>query len=527
MWVSIMIGVILFFILVFMSAGMRELPGVDRDFRLPLLYFGAIILMLIVDRWHRLINTGMTIEIITNINLRISDSLFRVSFEDYQSLDKDRILSVVSEDSRLTSDGIDSAARFILLFILQIAELIYLGFLSPPIFAVSIVFMATVYITIFLMLRRISEIEDNVTKMEARAHRGLRGQLTGFKELLLHKKKRTEYFYAEIAKPTLDMAQEKQKEKFYLSLLFVISDVALLLFAGLFIIAMPLFEIGALELAAHGGLIILFFPIALFMELPNVSRAALALGRLRATMRSLEEMAGRRNALEPGADDPMPLPTQPFSIALEHVAYRYPDTDTDSGFSFGPVDLSIQPGTINFLVGGNGSGKSTCLKILIGLYPPSSGQITFDGDKASMSHYRHAFSTVFVESHLFDRIFGVDHAEDATVNKMLKDWGIGAKTEFRAGRFTKTALSTGQKKRAIMVGALLEDKPLLVLDEWAADQDPEFRVWFYREFLPRMREAGKTIIMVTHDDRFFDVADQVLYFDFGRLVRTEQQPVGS
>lgn len=523
LWVSLLIGVILFFILVFMSAGMNELSSINRDFRLPLFYFLAIGMMLLVDRWHRLINTGMTIEIITNINTRISNALFNISYEDYEALDKDQILSIVSEDSRLTSDGIDSAARFILLFILQIAELIYLGFLSPLIFTISLVFMASVYIIVFLVLRRIARIEEGVTDLEAQVHGGLRGQISGFKELAINRRKRSEHYQTEIVQPTQQMALAKQKEKFFLSLLFVMSDVALLLFAGLFIIILPMFEVDVGEVAARGGLIILFFPIALFMELPNVSRAALALGRLARTLRTLEELAARNRADDSAADAPALLPTQPFSIRCDCVTYRYPGIEDEDGFSFGPASFAIEPGTINFLVGGNGSGKSTCLKVLIGLYRPNGGKVFLNETPVDMSRYRHAFSTVFVESYLFGRIYGVDHVDDDKVNGMLDDWGIGAKTRFLNGRFTRTALSTGQKKRAIMVGALLENKPVLVLDEWAADQDPEFRIWFYREFLPEIRAKGKTVIMVTHDDRFFDVADQVLHFDYGRLRQTDRK----
>lgn len=528
---SFLLGAAFFCLLMVLSLGMDELGKEAQDFRLSLLYVLAVAAMLATDRWHRLANTRLAIEIVTHINTSIAQSLFALEYTAYETLDKDRILSVISEDSRTTSDGIDAAARFFLLFVLQVAEVFYLAFLSTTIFVVSLTFLIIIYLFVALLLRRIVQLEDDVSAFDARLYHGFDGLLFGFKELRLNQRKKQTFLQTEIAQPLLRMAEEKQREKYFLSLLFVLCDVSLLLFAGLFIMLIPMVEADKAELAARGGLIILFFPMALFMELPTVSRAALALGRLRSMMRYLEGLAPptARSATTPNdrfdvSGEPKPVYTSAPLLACEEVIYHYPDREEEAGFSLGPVTFAIEPGTITFLVGGNGSGKSTCLKVLIGLYPPSTGAITLDGKAVDMSTHREAFATVFADSYLFPQLLGVDHADEDQVNALLRRWGIGHKTRFEAGRFTRIALSTGQKKRVAMVSALLENKPFLVLDEWAADQDPEFRTWFYRTFLPELRDQGKTIIMASHDDRFFDIADQVLHFDYGRLREIRRKP---
>jgi putative ATP-binding cassette transporter len=79
-------------------------------------------------------------------------------------------------------------------------------------------------------------------------------------------------------------------------------------------------------------------------------------------------------------------------------------------------------------------------------------------------------------------------------------------------------LSRGQQKRLALIYALLEDKDLLILDEWAADQDPQFRTYFYKVFLKELIKIGKTIIMVTHDDFHYKYADRIVKFDFGEII---------
>ena len=215
-----------------------------------------------------------------------------------------------------------------------------------------------------------------------------------------------------------------------------------------------------------------------------------------------------------------PWSGQPGRIEVVDIEYEYPSADGDGTFRVGPLNLTIEPGEILFIVGGNGVGKSTLLKVLTGLYPPTRGVLRV-GDISVLpdnaAAYRETISAIFSDFHLFSKVYGLLDVNPAAVQALLRQMKIEHKTSFMRGRFTKRNLSTGQKKRLAMVVALLEDRPIFVLDEWAADQDPEFRRYFYEDLLPALKRQGKTVIAVSHDDRYFHCADRVVVMDYGEI----------
>jgi len=208
------------------------------------------------------------------------------------------------------------------------------------------------------------------------------------------------------------------------------------------------------------------------------------------------------------------------AIRLEQVSFVYQDPAGNASFQIGPVDVEVPRGEILFLVGGNGSGKTTLLKVLTALYHPAQGAIRVDEVEVGLTNvqsYRNLFSAIFSDFHLFDKLHGLREVAPERVNALLGVMEIDHKTAFRDGRFTTTQLSTGQRKRLALVVSYLEDKPVYVFDEVAADQDPGFRRYFYETLLPELKRAGKTVVAVSHDDRYFHVADRVVQMDYGAL----------
>ncbi|MDV7214177.1 ATP-binding cassette domain-containing protein, partial [Azotobacter beijerinckii] len=210
-------------------------------------------------------------------------------------------------------------------------------------------------------------------------------------------------------------------------------------------------------------------------------------------------------------------------LELRGVVYRYPGEGDEGGFDVGPLDVCIERGELLFLVGGNGSGKSTLARLLTGLYRPVAGQILLDGrplDDTDWSAYRRLFSSVFTDFHLFARLLGPDggEAEEGGPDHWLQRLHLAHKVRHAGGRLLDTRYSQGQRKRLALLLAMLEERDILVLDEWAADQDPLFRRLFYRELLPQLKAQGKTVLAITHDDHYFDQADRLLKMDGGRLV---------
>ncbi|NDJ19253.1 cyclic peptide export ABC transporter [Myxacorys almedinensis] len=249
------------------------------------------------------------------------------------------------------------------------------------------------------------------------------------------------------------------------------------------------------------------------LKLPVLGQASVSLDKINALGLSLKS---RSEAIA------VPAPTHPdwSSLELRHVTHTYYQTE-DSNFVLGPIDLTLRPGEIVFVVGGNGSGKSTLAKLLTGLYVPESGAIVFDGHPISerdREWYRQHFSAVFADFYLFDRLLGIDAPNlDAQAHSYLKQLHLDHKVQIVEGHLSTTKLSQGQRKRLTLLTAYLEDRPIYLFDEWASDQDPVFRELFYQEFLPKLKHQGKTILVISHDDHYFQSADRIIKLDYGQI----------
>lgn len=199
-----------------------------------------------------------------------------------------------------------------------------------------------------------------------------------------------------------------------------------------------------------------------------------------------------------------------------------PAVEGSEPFHLGPINLRIAQGDIVFIVGENGCGKTTLIKLLLGLYRPQSGEILLNGEPVSAEtrdDYRQLFSTIFADYYLFDDLVQGKQASLQNATQYLQRLEIAHKVSVMDGNFSTTDLSTGQRKRLALINAWLEERPVLVFDEWAADQDPAFRRVFYTELLPDLKRQGKTIIVISHDDRYFEMADQLIRLSAGKVVK--------
>ncbi|MET0413960.1 MAG: cyclic peptide export ABC transporter, partial [Polyangiaceae bacterium] len=254
---------------------------------------------------------------------------------------------------------------------------------------------------------------------------------------------------------------------------------------------------------------------ALVEASPEISRTRVALERINAL-----GVASSSDAPAPKTTDA--LDGEAFrSLRLSHVRYEHRHEGDDSVFELGPIDLELRPGEVVFLIGGNGSGKTTLAKLLTGLYEPSAGSIHVNDrplEPGRLEGYRQLFSAVFADFHLFQTLLGLEgEALDARAQSLLELLALGHKVSVTNGVFSSTELSRGQQKRLALVVATLEDRPVYVFDEWAADQDPAYKDVFYRRILPELKARGKSLFVITHDDRFFHLADRCLKLESGTL----------
>jgi putative ATP-binding cassette transporter len=194
--------------------------------------------------------------------------------------------------------------------------------------------------------------------------------------------------------------------------------------------------------------------------------------------------------------------------------------DHDKTFGIGPINFDVRKGEVVFIYGGNGSGKTTLIYSILGLCFPSGGMIRLNDtsiNETNYADYRTAFSVVFNDFYLFNELIGVDDFDIDKWEYYIRLFELENKVTLEGRCFSTTDLSTGQRKRLALIAALMEEKPILVIDEWAADQDPYFRKKFYTQIIPLLKQDNFTIIAITHDDKYYYCADRLYKMDYGKL----------
>ncbi len=299
---------------------------------------------------------------------------------------------------------------------------------------------------------------------------------------------------------------------------FVFGETMVHVMLGLVVFIVPIYSPAVTKELVKISAAILFMiaPIFGLMQSLTVLRAA------KAAANSMMELEEELKALEEQASDSEhdTIPENFSVIRMANIEFSFPSQSGESSFTMGPLNVEIKRGEIIFVTGGNGSGKSTFIKLLTGLYHPVRGILKIDNRVISfdmLSNYRALIAPVFSDFHLFSQLYGIEKIDKLAAEDLLNWMEMEHISGIKGNRFTRTNLSTGQRKRLALVAALLEAKPILVLDEWAADQDSIFRKKFYHELLPELQRRGLTIIAVTHDDRYFDAADRILHLEEGRI----------
>lgn len=258
---------------------------------------------------------------------------------------------------------------------------------------------------------------------------------------------------------------------------------------------------------------------ALTNALPAYVGARIALEKVNKLGNFLQKQIAGSNIKESDSLTPF------HALTLHNITHSYHREKENNNFTLGPISLEFKPGELVFLIGGNGSGKTTLAMLLIGLYHPEQGEIKFNGitiTEANRDEYLQNFSVIFSDFYLFDDLFGFD--SDKITNKVIdyiERLHLHHKLTFTNGKFSTINLSQGQRKRLALLIAYLEDRPFYVFDEWAADQDPEFKEIFYTELLPELVAKGKTVLVITHDDRYFHLADRCIKLQEGKIKAIE------
>ncbi|HEU0079344.1 MAG TPA: cyclic peptide export ABC transporter, partial [Longimicrobiaceae bacterium] len=351
-------------------------------------------------------------------------------------------------------------------------------------------------------------------------YRHFRSLTDGVKELKLHQARRHAFLHDRLQATAVEVHGHSVAASRAFSSAVSWGQVLIFLLIAVVAFALPAFTRVERPVLTGFTFAILYMvgPIQVILNsMAQLSRATVAMERVERMGVQLAEAARPEPARLPEA-----AAASWSSLELDGVTHTYFSERDGSSFTLGPIDLAFRPGEIVFVTGGNGSGKTTFAKLLTGLYTPESGVVRLDGRPVAdtdADRYHALFSVVFSDFFLFDALLGLgSETLDADAAHYLERLQLDHKVKVAEGKLSTTDLSQGQRKRLALLTAYLEDRPIYLFDEWAADQDPHFKQVFYHELLPELRARGKTVFAISHDDRFYPVADRLIKLDYGKVV---------
>lgn len=458
--------------------------------------------------------------IVSRIRLRIADKIRKTSLEVLEKIGTGRLYSAVSTHTMTISQSSVLIVNAITgVFMVAFASIFVIS-MSKTAFVLTGLLFGWLVFYYSLNQRKAAENHQRCSNLETDYFESFNDLLLGFKELKINSKKGQEFFEERLQQ--LSEATRKLKVE---TLKLVNKSVVLsqssffVLLAGILFLLPVLAPAEVSNIPAIIAVVLFIFgPVSEIISVyPFLTRANVSIR----TIYALEEELDNLLKSQPARVDAENGPVPPFEeIDCRQITFTYRN-GADHAFTLGPLDFQLRAGEIVFVVGGNGSGKSTFLKVFSGLYLPHSGAIYLNGKIViphMMASYRDLFSPIFSDYHLFDKLYGVPEVDSAEATELISRMDLTDKTAIIERRITNRKLSTGQRKRLALVVSLLEKKPICLFDEWAADQDPEFRNFFYEHILPDLKRQGKTVFAATHDDRYFHVADRVLKLEYGKFV---------
>ncbi|MGY2328969.1 cyclic peptide export ABC transporter [Pseudomonas sp. SDT2931_S440] len=462
--------------------------------------------------------------IIATLRKTLGEKVLAAPIDQIERYRSHRLIPVLTHDVDTISDFAFAFAPLAISMTVTLGCLGYLALLSWPMFLLMLVAIAIGTGAQFIAQSSGVKGFEAAREAEDDLQRHYNAIADGAKELRIHRPRRHRMFVHGI-QATADFickTQIRSINTFVIAKTF--GSMLFFIVIGLALVLQTVWPSHDKAVMSGFVLVLLYMkgPLEhLVGTLPIVSRAKIA-------FRRISELSDQFSSPEPHLllSDTEQQKRSIQSIELRDVSYAFPPVEGADPFRLGPVNLQIKQGDIVFIVGENGCGKTTLIKLLLGLYAPQQGDVSLNGQAVtaqSRDEYRQLFTTIFADYYLFDDVVQGDSHLPQDAQKYLQRLEIAHKVSVRDGKFTTTDLSTGQRKRLALVNAWLEERPVLVFDEWAADQDPTFRRIFYTELLPDLKRLGKTIIVISHDDRYFDVADQLVRLEAGK-VAIEQVP---
>jgi putative ATP-binding cassette transporter len=485
------------------------------------LFFGLCVLRLISGLMSGVLLVRLTHRAIADLRVHLCRQILYIPLRRFEELGSHRLMAALTDDVRDVTEVVINLPYFSINLVIVFSCILYLGWLSMRMMLIMcaclIIGMLTYQIPVFIARSYLHKARDHQDTLFGHFN----ALLSGFKELKLNYHKR-ESFMSRVLEPAT-IAVERAivagtgiytTVSNWNRLLFFIY-VGILLFAS-----QAVAPLNPATIASY-VLVVLYMmaPLeAIMNSFPNIARAQVSLAKIEALGLALSCDDTREPLIDHNS-----LPTRgPEFVRLTDVVHTYRRVRDGSTFAIGPINLQLARGELVFVVGGNGSGKTTLVKLIAGLYQPEHGTILLDGKAITpeaRDAYRQHFSAIFADFHLFQGLLDVRGAyRDEEITEHLRKFQLDHCVSVSNGQLSTTEeLSRGQRKRLALLAALLEDRPFYLFDEWAADQDPSYKAHFYFHILPSLKAQGKGLLVVSHDDRFYHIADRLIHLEDGLI----------
>ncbi len=487
------------------------------ELHLFVLYFLAFLVYAYSQRYLMLKMTLNIENMVCSVRLRIAKKIQQVELRYVEHKGREDLYSTLQQQSNFIAQIALQLSIAIGSVFLMSVTLIYLGFIS---LSSLLMVLAMMGLLLPLHIRNNYRAHQRLTaagQQQGAMFNNINHILEGFKELKFNQKKTEDIFqHLEV---TAQLALDSRLEASQLE----ITVITFIRLAFLVLLAMLVFVVPAFT-PTYAEQIFTIIATMLFILAPlNLTLSSVPIiNRANASVTQLYRLETELDlAKEYSSNKQLTYFDNFQEIQLQDIEFEYRNAENELLFSISKINFNMKQGEILFIVGGNGSGKSTLLKVLSGLYSASAGELFVNQhriDKNNIQAYRELFATVMTDFHLFNRLYGISNIDEQEVQKLLEEMELQHKTKFVNGRFTNIDLSTGQRKRLAFIVAYLEDKPIYMFDEFAADQDPHFRQYFYEVIVQRLKQQGKSVIAVTHDEKYFNCADRVVKMDYGQLM---------
>jgi putative ATP-binding cassette transporter len=482
-----------------------------------LLAFAAIILLFVWTR--RMLSLGI-IHLSQNLFWKLRKQILLLMLgAGYPQLSerKTRIYAVMVNDVNVLTQASLNIIDFFTGTVLAVSCLIYLSFISFVLFLITLGICVLGVVIYHFGTKRNRMNFLGARMLEDRFVKQFNGMLNGFKEIFMEPRKGKAIYEQQMS----TIAEEAYDSNTRAFTGFLNNQITGQILFYLLISSILLFFSIALHIKA-GSIVSFVFTLLYLLNaietvmviLPNLTRASVSAGRLTDLKSELENMSTANTSVTNYMHKDR---FEQLRVSALEFSYR----DPARRFGIGPVDFEVNKGDVIFIYGGNGSGKTTFINTLLGLFTPTAGEILLNGvpvTEEDYKDYRTCFGVVFSDFYLFEELLGLEVIDKMKWEYYLRIFELEDKVKLEGRSFSTTDLSTGQRKRLALIATLMEEKPVLVLDEWAADQDPAFRKKFYTEIIPLIKQEGTTIIAITHDDKYYHCAEKIYKMDYGKLV---------